>query len=345
MNHSAVVRRLALGLWGEPDDKASDTWFYADRKIKVVITTGRVIDFGNDGRRPRLGIYAIAERTKGLAWMREVLEQERPPAVTPGARTKRKTENASSRGTTNGKEATSMTRPERTHDEAAPQAQQGRPASDKFARRRFDWLDKLAREPRLPHLAFRLAYVISGFVNRDSGDAWPGQGRLASEIGVDERTIRNNINRLVELGHLEVTAARGRGNTNRYRPAWAPTDDDGAGTVPQQAAARPRRQRAAASDSDFDRFWSAYPRKVDKGAARKTYDSVLRSGKATPDELLNGAMRYAAERTDQDPKFTKHPKTWLNAESWKNEPQASRPEQQPRGAMSAVRGIYADGEG
>jgi hypothetical protein len=31
-------------------------------------------------------------------------------------------------------------------------------------------------------------------------------------------------------------------------------------------------------------------------------------------------MRHAAERFGQDRKFTKNPATWLNAESWNNEP-------------------------
>jgi hypothetical protein len=41
---------------------------------------------------------------------------------------------------------------------------------------------------------------------------------------------------------------------------------------------------------------------------------------ATPEELLAGAMRYAAERVGQDPKFTKNPATWLNKGSYADEP-------------------------
>ena len=34
---------------------------------------------------------------------------------------------------------------------------------------------------------------------------------------------------------------------------------------------------------------------------------------------LAGAQRYAAERKDQDPKYTKHPATWLNGGCWEDE--------------------------
>jgi hypothetical protein len=53
--------------------------------------------------------------------------------------------------------------------------------SSAFARRRFEWLDRIARDERAPHLAFRLACVLSGYVNREGGYAWPGQETLAKE--------------------------------------------------------------------------------------------------------------------------------------------------------------------
>lgn len=73
-------------------------------------------------------------------------------------------------------------------------------------------------------------------------------------------------------------------------------------------------------DAAFEVFWQAYPRKVDKAKARVPYRRVIRDKKATVEELIRGAIDYAAERSGQDPKFTKHPATWINAESWLNEP-------------------------
>src|SRR5439155_26110260 len=69
-----------------------------------------------------------------------------------------------------------------------------------------------------------------------------------------------------------------------------------------------------------EEFWPFYPKRVSKGAARKAYERVIKSGLATVEQLKLGVMRYAHERTGQDPKFTKHAATWLNGECWTDEP-------------------------
>lgn len=76
---------------------------------------------------------------------------------------------------------------------------------------------------------------------------------------------------------------------------------------------------AKEENQDFENWWKQYPRRVDKGSARKAYDRIIRTGKATVEQLMAGAMRYAAERQHEDPKYTKHATTWLNAEAWGNE--------------------------
>jgi hypothetical protein len=78
-------------------------------------------------------------------------------------------------------------------------------------------------------------------------------------------------------------------------------------------------------DARFEEWWQHYPKKVAKGGARKAYLQIIRKGVTTEAELLAGAMRYAAERTDEDDKWTKHPATWLSNECWKDAPAASTP--------------------
>jgi hypothetical protein len=41
--------------------------------------------------------------------------------------------------------------------------------------------------------------------------------------------------------------------------------------------------------------------------------------KATPQELLAGVIRYAAVMTGKDPRYVKHPTTWLNKGCWTDE--------------------------
>lgn len=86
---------------------------------------------------------------------------------------------------------------------------------------------------------------------------------------------------------------------------------------------------------NFETWWRQYPRKVGKGAARKAYERVVKTGKAAPQELLAGLARY-----HPDPKFTKHPATWLNAECWLDEPEPQDWRRDPPSrADSAIEGI------
>ncbi len=91
--------------------------------------------------------------------------------------------------------------------------------------------------------------------------------------------------------------------------------------------------------SDFETWYRQYPRKVGKLNAEKSYLSLIKKKKATPEELLAGAMRYAAERATEDPRFTKHPATWLNGGCWADEPKTAGQFVKPNRADSAIEGM------
>jgi hypothetical protein len=76
---------------------------------------------------------------------------------------------------------------------------------------------------------------------------------------------------------------------------------------------------------DFEEWYRLYPRREAKRAALRAYKHALSRG-ATIEELKLGAMRYAAIRQSENPKFTKLPTTWLNGDCWKDEPIASHGE-------------------
>jgi hypothetical protein len=76
----------------------------------------------------------------------------------------------------------------------------------------------------------------------------------------------------------------------------------------------------------FDRFWSAYPRKIGKGAAQKAWAAAVR--KADPDRIIEAVERYA---WPEDPSFIPHASTWLNGQRWEDE----LPNMRPRRATQA----------
>jgi hypothetical protein len=82
---------------------------------------------------------------------------------------------------------------------------------------------------------------------------------------------------------------------------------------PEKAVKEPKEGYTA----EFEEWWKAYPRKDSKGAAFRAYKAAKR--RATPERLIEGAKAYAAQRKGQDPKYTKQPATWLNADGWNDE--------------------------
>lgn len=92
--------------------------------------------------------------------------------------------------------------------------------------------------------------------------------------------------------------------------------------------------QAVGRETDFDRFWAAYPKKVGKQTARKAFQKVN-----VPLETLLAAIRQQ-ERSDQWSKdggqFIPNPATWLNQGRWEDElPQgAARGKASPMGPYS-----------
>ncbi len=69
-------------------------------------------------------------------------------------------------------------------------------------------------------------------------------------------------------------------------------------------------------DVEFEAWWKLYPRKVDKGHARKTYRTARTKTDAAT--LLNAVESFAetCRRSGTEPKFIAHAATWLNGERW-----------------------------
>lgn len=86
-------------------------------------------------------------------------------------------------------------------------------------------------------------------------------------------------------------------------------------TEPNQQTSHSNARKA--TDGEFEDFWLAYPRKVDRGHALKAYRTARE--KASADEIAAGAKRYAKQRAGQEKRFTALASTWLNGERWTDE--------------------------
>jgi hypothetical protein len=82
-------------------------------------------------------------------------------------------------------------------------------------------------------------------------------------------------------------------------------------------------EKATGAGSGFDLFYAAYPRHIGRQAAMKAFDNVIRSRRATAEQVIAGAQRFAADPNLPGPseaRYIPHPSTWLNAGRWDDDP-------------------------
>lgn len=104
----------------------------------------------------------------------------------------------------------------------------------------------------------------------------------------------------------EVTSPPLRATDNRYQNKEPPLRGVNA------------RERVRGDDPDFETWWSAYPHKVGKGAARKAFQAARR--KAPFGDLFQAVQRYEAQLKQTNASPPCNPATWLNQERWNDQP-------------------------
>jgi hypothetical protein len=74
------------------------------------------------------------------------------------------------------------------------------------------------------------------------------------------------------------------------------------------------------NQNGFDQFWEAYPRKVGKGSARRSWKRI-RPGPALRQLILNSLAQhtYSHDWTREYGRFIPYPATFLNQERWDDE--------------------------
>lgn len=68
----------------------------------------------------------------------------------------------------------------------------------------------------------------------------------------------------------------------------------------------------------FKVFWTLYPRKVEKIAARKAFAKAV--GEVGAQVVLDGVRRLADDPNLPPKQYVKHPASWLNSGGWEDEP-------------------------
>jgi hypothetical protein len=201
-----------------------------------------------------------------------------------------------------------------------------------------------------------LLIVLANYADED-GRCWPSQKRLGEDAGMSDRSVRTALVKLEEAGlivrerrnrrdgsrgtdmielHLERAndqrknlpaekSSSGKSCTD-YRKNLHELPENISGLTTFEPTIEPSiepSEKTRALDAEFDVFWSAYPSKVDKVKARKTFPKARK--RASLDRMLE-AIEYARQRSPmwRDNVFC-NPTTWLNNERWNDEFPANEP--------------------
>ena len=158
--------------------------------------------------------------------------------------------------------------------------------------------------------------------------------------GVTDRAVQKWIKDLTVCGYITVEMLGGAGQgrcERRITPIFSLWDvrqtPEQKFATPEQKFAPPPNKSSGRTIQDhntsnnnttracargFDRFWAAYPRKVGKGAAERSFERIR------PDAALLDGMLRAIETQRQSDTWQRgyipNPATWLNQRRWEDEP-------------------------
>jgi hypothetical protein len=185
----------------------------------------------------------------------------------------------------------------------------------------------------------RAKLVLIGIANHlgDQG-AWPAISTLARYANASERSVKRDIQELVELGELKVEVqnapTRTQYKTNLYWLTigsgvtdsasgvtdWVSRGDSSgkSGVTPvgtQNIILTIKEPSMKQAGIDFDNFWNLYPKKVAKSEALRAWNKATK--KKPADELLKLTKAYAESKLPED-KYIPYPASWLNKELYES---------------------------
>lgn len=193
-------------------------------------------------------------------------------------------------------------------------------------------------DKRLEPMARILYSEITALADQ-TGYCYASNKYFVEQYDAGERTVQRWIKSLADCGYITVEMLDGTGPARcerRMTPIFGlqdvrqtPAENDatpaknGAAPPPKMAGKQYKNNNTSnnttrACARGFDRFWAAYPRKVGKGAAERSFERIR------PDADLLDRMLRAIESQRQSDTWQRgyipNPATWLNQRRWEDEP-------------------------
>lgn len=144
------------------------------------------------------------------------------------------------------------------------------------------------------------------------------QKRAAGTASSKAKALKNNTPAATAVVQPLLAAGVTELPTERQQPISIPIEEDKSSSyLPETSSgAKAKRARNEAYSAEFETFWAAYPRKIEKQDALKAF--LKARAKVSLETIMAGVKTFAAEKAGTDPAFIRHASKWLNAASWEN---------------------------
>lgn len=191
------------------------------------------------------------------------------------------------------------------------------------------------------NLSYRARGMLASILSRP--EDWKTSAAMLTKDGREGRdAVRTALVELRDAGYIEIVRTRNANGTfntdyivydspnqdrfpgpdqDRFPGDGYPSPDNQAvieepvtKTVEEVVANAPTVGETAAA---FNEFWSLYPRKAGKLQAVKAFEKAAAS--VGTETIISGLKRLLPSLKASDPKFVKHPATWLNGGCWDDE--------------------------
>lgn len=197
----------------------------------------------------------------------------------------------------------------------------------------------LLMDPNLTANALRVYLVLRKHRDYQTTECHPGRKKIAELASMSIKSVDRAVALLQDMGAITVTPRRredGSPTSNLYHVHW----EQGGGVKNDPTLATettlgvatettheqrpifnedPMNEVKTPSTTHFDEFWKAYPRKKDKGHARKAWDKAVKTTNSAVIVAAAVQFRQWCDQEENEARFIPYPATWLNGERWLDE--------------------------
>lgn len=212
---------------------------------------------------------------------------------------------------------------------------------------RFSIVPEWVTDAEVSDRAVRVYTILARYADNDTLQAFPSRDLIAQRARCHVKSVDRAVEELVAIGAV-VKGHRKAGNgftSNVYTLRRIPRGRDT--TVPRVgthvslgrdtgvALTRTTELEPENYKQMFDDFWESYPKRLQKGEARKAfYKAVQRVGDAQV--IMDGLTRMTNDPNLPPKQFIPYPATWLNRDGWDDEP---FPERDPLSIPGVQKGM------